>query len=135
MSTIAVKTDATHPDRLRQTLLADVVVTGAAGLLLTLAAGPLGDLFDLPVTLLRVAGVALIPWTAFVLYVATRPVIPRAGVWTIAIGNLAWTIASLVLIVSGAVDPSTLGIGFVIVQAAIVSVFAARQFASLRQTG
>lgn len=133
MSTVAAKTEATQPNRLRQVLLADVVVTGAAALLLALAAGPLGDRFDLSVTLLRAAGIALIPWTVFVLYVATRSVIPRAGVWTIATGNLAWTIASLMLIVSDAVDPSATGIVFVVVQAAIVSVFAARQFASLRR--
>jgi hypothetical protein len=118
---------------LRRALLADVAVTGGAGLLLTLAAGTLGDLFDLPVLLLRIAGILLLPYTGFVLFVATRAGIPRRGTWAIVGLNLAWAVDSLLLLVSGWVDPSGLGVAFVVAQAAIVSVFAGLQFAGLHR--
>ncbi|HYI14368.1 MAG TPA: hypothetical protein VEX37_03180, partial [Thermomicrobiales bacterium] len=99
-----------------------------------LAAGPLGDLLDLPVALLRVAGVFLLPYTAFVAYVATRAEIPRRGAWAIVGLNLLWAVASLLLLVTGWVDPSGLGIAFVVAQALIVAGFADVQYLGLRRS-
>ena len=134
MNAMAMKTDSVQPGLLRRSLLADIVVTGSAGLLLTLAAGPLGDVFDLPVALLRVAGVFLLPYTAFVAYVSTRAGIPRRGAWAVAGLNLLWAVASLLLLVTGWVDPSGLGVAFVIAQALIVAGFADVQFLGLRRS-
>ena len=133
MITAILRTNTEQPSLLRRALLADVVVTGSAGLLLALAAGPLGDLFDLPVPLLRSAGVFLLPYTAFVAYVATRAGIPRPGAMAIIGLILTWTVASLLLLVTGWVDPSGVGIAFVVAQAAAVSVFAGLQYAGLRR--
>ena len=133
MNTAILRVDAEQPSLLRRALVADGFVTGGAGLLLALAAGPLGDLFDLPVALLRVAGLFLLPYTAFVAYVATRTDIPRRGAWAIACLNLAWTIASLLLLVTGWVNPSGIGVAFIVAQAAAVSVFAGLQYAGLRR--
>ena len=133
MNSMAMKTDTAHPSLLRRALLAEIVVTGSAGLLLALAAGPLGDLFDLPVALLRIAGVFLLPYTAFVAYVATRAAIPRRGAWAIVGLNLAWAVASLLLLVTGWVDPSGIGIAFVVAQALIVAGFADVQYLGLRR--
>ncbi len=132
MNAMAMKNEVAQPGRLRRALQADFLVTGSAGVLLTLAAGPLGDLFDLPVALLRATGIVLLPYTAFVVYVATRAEIPRRGAGAIVALNLVWAVASLVLLVTGWVDPSGIGIAFVVAQAAIVSVFAGLQFAGLR---
>jgi hypothetical protein len=133
MNAIALNTTSTQASLLRRVLLADVVTTGTAGLLLTLAAGPLGDLFDLPVVLLRLAGLGLLPYTAFVLYVATRASIPRRGARVVIGLNLLWAITSLLLLVSGWVDPSALGIAFVVAQAIIVTAFADLQYLGLRR--
>lgn len=134
MNAMAMKTAMEQPGLLRRTLLADVVVTGSAGLLLALAAGPLGDLFNLPVLLLRTAGVFLLPYTAFVAYVATRADIPHRGAWAIVGLNLLWAAASLLLLVTGWVDPSGIGIAFVVAQALIVAAFADIQYLGLRRS-
>lgn len=133
MNAMAMNATTASNSLLRRALLADVAVTGGSGLLLTLAAGPLGDLFDLPVLLLRIMGIFLLPYAGVVLYVATRAGIPRRGAWAIIDLDLLWASASLLLLVSGWVDPSAPGIAFVVVQAAIVSVFAGLQFVGLRR--
>jgi hypothetical protein len=48
--------------------------------------------------------------------------------------NLVWAVASLVLLVTGLVDPSGLGIAFVVAQALIVAGFADVQFIGLRRS-
>ncbi len=63
---------------LRSSLLLDAAVSGATGVLMLAAAGPLGDLLDLPTTLLRVAGLILIPYVA--LLVIFDPVPDCSGV-------------------------------------------------------
>jgi hypothetical protein len=133
MNAMAVENETAQPSLLRRSLQADVAVTGSAALLLALAAGPLGDLFDLPVSMLRIAGIFLLPYTAFVAYVATRAEVPRRGAWTIVGLNLAWATASLLLLVTGWVDPSGIGITFVVVQALIVAGFADVQYLGLRR--
>jgi hypothetical protein len=133
MNALVLHTTAAQPGLLRRTLMVDGVVVAGSGLLLALAAGPLGDLFDLPVLLLRLAGIGLLPYGAAVLYVATRATIPRRGARAISILNLLWAAASLLLLVNGWVDPSRIGIVFVIVQALIVIAIADLQCRGLRR--
>lgn len=116
---------------LRSSLLLDAAVCAAAGLLMFAAAGPLGDLLDLPTTLLRVAGVILIPYVPLLVLVATRSPIAPASVWTVIAVNLLWTAGSFILLLSGQVDPNSLGIAFVIFQAVVVALFAELQFTAL----
>lgn len=116
---------------LRSSLLLDAAVCAAAGLLMFAAAGPLGDLLDLPTTLLRVAGVILIPYVALLAIIASRSSIAPAAAWTVIGTNLLWTAASFILLLSGQTDPNALGIAFVIFQAIIVALFAELQFTAL----
>ena len=132
MNTLAIS--STPPTGLlRRSLLADAVVCGSAGVLLTLAAGPLADLLDLPTALLRITGIALLPWTAVVFNVARRPSLRRRGVWAVAGVNVLWAAASLVMLGAGWVDPTALGVAFIVVQALIVAAFASVQAFGLRQ--
>ena len=119
--------------RLKQALMADAVVSGATGLLMILAAGFLADLLDIPEGLLRYAGWVLAPYVAFVVYSATRRPISLAGVWIVISANVLWAVASLLLLVSGWITPNALGTGFVLLQALVVSAFAAVQVAVLRK--
>lgn len=132
MNTIAI-ISTTPTSLLRRALLADVAVTGSAGLLLTVFAAPLGDLLGLPVTLLRTTGIFLLPYTGVVVAIATRTPIPRTGAWAIVALNLLWAAASLALLLTGWVDPSTLGIAFAIAQALAVAAFADVQYLGLRR--
>ena len=119
---------------LRTILTLDAIASGAMGLLLLLGATFLDGLFDLPVNFLRVTGAILLPWAGALIIAASRQPVSRAAVRAIAAVNLAWVAGSLVLLASGWVDPSTLGIAFVIVQAIAVAGFAAIQIARITGT-
>jgi hypothetical protein len=119
---------------LRQALLADAVLTGATGLLLLLGAGLLEPLLALPVALARVAGVALLPWAAFVLKLGRSADPERSAVVSVIAGNAAWAAASIVLAVSGWIEPTALGTAFVVAQALVVAGFAEAQWIGLRRS-
>lgn len=119
---------------LRAVLAADAVSAGAMGVLLLFAPAVLLDLLGLPGWLRHGAGLALLPFAAFVGWVASRPVPPRAAVWTVVALNVAWAIESVVTVAGGFVTATPLGVAFVLVQAALVAAFAAVQVAALRQS-
>lgn len=120
---------------LRAVLAADAVSAGAMGLLLLFApAAVLLDLLGLPGWLTAAAGLALLPFAAFVGWTASRTVPPRAAVWLVVALNAAWAIESVVTVAAGFVTATPLGVAFVLVQAALVAAFAAVQVAALRQS-
>jgi hypothetical protein len=116
-------------------LLADAVFSGIAAVLLTLDAGALAPLLDLPEALLRETGLFLIAYTALVGWLGTRPSLPKVLVMVVIAGNAAWTVASIALLFSGAVTPNLLGEAFVTIQAIATGVFAELQYIGLRRSG
>ncbi|MBA3895379.1 MAG: hypothetical protein H0X69_17140 [Gemmatimonadales bacterium] len=116
---------------LRPTLLIDAIASGTSGLLLLVAARPLAELFDLPAALLRASGASMVPFIAFLVVLATRDVVSHLAVKLVVAFNLAWVAASVLLLVSGWVDPNGLGYAFVIAQAAAVALFAQLQATAL----
>ncbi|MDQ3655934.1 MAG: hypothetical protein M3457_12750 [Chloroflexota bacterium] len=119
---------------LRTILLVDGIVSGAMGLMLLAGAGILDSAFDLPTAFLRGVGVVLLPWFALLAVVATRRVINRPAVKFVIAVNLAWVAASILLPFTGWIGPNALGIGFIIVQAMAVAVFALVQVANQAET-
>ena len=126
--------DTLHPTPfLRFALLGDAAASGATGLLLAAGAGALASLLGLPEGLLRVAGLALLPYAAFVAWVgARRDGAPRNAVRAAVAINLLWTLDSVLLLAIGPVASNGLGIAFVLAQALAVLGFAAMQWAALR---
>ena len=123
-----------HPTPfLRNVLLLDAAASGATGLLLIAGAGLLDGLLGLPVALMREAGLILVPYVAFVVWVGTRQTIARSAVWTIIVANAVWTVASIGLLVSGWVAPTAQGYAFVIAQAAVVALLGELQYADLKR--
>jgi hypothetical protein len=120
---------------LRLILLADAGASGATAALLVAGAGLLERLLGLPVALMREAGMLLIPYVVLVLFVASRPSVAVAAVNAIIAVNAGWTAASVLLLVSGWVSPTLLGVAFVLAQALAVGAFAAIQYVCLRQAG
>ncbi|WP_458760350.1 hypothetical protein ACSVBT_05985 [Afipia sp. TerB] len=124
-----------HPSLfLRRALLADAIVSGAMALLLTLSAGMLTSLLNLPEALLRESGLFLIAYAAFVGLLGSRAAMQKPLVLLVIVGNAAWTLASIALLLSGAVSPNLLGIAFVVMQAIAVGVFAELQLIGLRKS-
>ncbi|WP_372426238.1 hypothetical protein [Salinarimonas chemoclinalis] len=118
--------------RLRRALLVDVAASGALGIALTIAAGALADPLGLPEILLRIVGVVCLGWAGVLRLAATRPRLPRFAAWGIVEGNALWVAASLVLLASGLVAPTALGLAFVLAQAALVAGFTVAQALALR---
>jgi hypothetical protein len=118
---------------LRVALLADAIASGAMGVLMALAAAPLGDWFGLPVVLVRAVGLILIPYAALLAWLARSAVTPRLPAQIVVAGNVVWVVGSLLLLASELVSPTGLGTGFVIGQALIVAILAEAQFVGLRR--
>jgi len=120
---------------LRLILLADAAASGATAALLVAGAGLLERLLGLPVALMREAGLLLIPYVLFVVLVASRPSVPVAAINAIITINAVWTAASVLLLASGVVSPTLLGVAFVLAQALAVGVFGLVQYVCLRNAG
>lgn len=125
-----------HPSLfLRRAILADAIFSGASAVLLSLGAGPLAPLLNLPEPLLRETGLFLIAYAALVGWLGTRQAMPKALVVVVIAGNAAWTIASIALLFSGWVNPNLPGETVVAMQAIAVGAFAELQYIGLRKSG
>lgn len=118
---------------LRKALLLDGLLSGVTGLLLVLAAGWLGAFLELPRLLLLVAGSALLPFAAMLVWLSSRAEISRPVIWAVIAVNLIWVIDSLLLVV-GWVSPNLFGYAFVIAQALAVGLLAELQWFGLRHS-
>lgn len=119
---------------LRRALLADATFSGVAALGLSFGAGEFAALFSLPEALLHESGLFLIAYTALVAWLGSRTAAPRALVIVVVIGNAAWTIASIGLLLSGAVTPNLAGEAVVVAQAIATGMFAELQYVGLRKS-
>ena len=119
---------------LRRAILADAIFSGASAGLLTLGAGALAPLLELPEPLLRETGLFLIAYAALVGWLGTRQGMPKPLVVIVIAGNAAWTLASIALLFSGAVAPNLAGEAFIAAQAIAVGALAELQFVGLRRS-
>ncbi len=119
---------------LRNVLIADALISGATGSLMALGAGFVAEMLGLSETLLRFAGLSLLPFAAIVAWLATREALPRAAAWAVIAFNAAWAIDSILLPLSGWLAPTALGLAFTIAQASVVLVLAELQYVGLRRS-
>jgi hypothetical protein len=120
---------------LRRALLADAIFSGVAALGFTFGAGVFATLFSLPEALLRETELFLIAYTALVGWLASRASVPKSLVLLVVVGNAAWTVGSIALLLSGAVSPNLVGEIMVVAQAIATGVFAELQYLGLRKSG
>ncbi|PIA67973.1 hypothetical protein CDR19_21955 [Ectopseudomonas toyotomiensis] len=119
---------------LRNALLLDGLLSGVTGLLLVLAAGWLGAFLELPRMLLLVAGSALLPFAALLVWLSNRAEISRQAIWAVIAVNALWVIDSLLVLVIGWVSPNLFGYAFVIAQALAVALLAELQWFGLKHS-
>jgi hypothetical protein len=118
---------------LRRVLLLDAVVSGAVGLVMVVGSSFLSGLLRLSITLLFVAGLILLPFAAWLIFLSTRQTLLHPTVTTVVVINVLWVAASIVVLMSGFVSPNILGYAFVIFQAVVVAVFAGLQWLGSRR--
>jgi hypothetical protein len=119
---------------LRRVLLVDAAAGAAMGLLMLFGAGVLENLLNLPAALLKTAGAGLLPLAAFLAWLGTRDVPPRAAVWVVIAVNAVWVADSIYLLLSGWVSPNVAGQAFIIAQALAVAVLAELEYFGLRRS-
>jgi len=125
-----------HPSLfLRRALLADAIFSGVSAVLMTIGAGALAPLLNLPEALLRETGLFLIAYALIVGWLGTRASLPKALALIVVVGNAAWTLASVALLFSGMASPNLLGEIAVVAQAIATGVFAELQYIGLRKSG
>jgi len=119
---------------LRRALLADSIFSGVAALGFSFGASAFATLFNLPEALLRETGLFLIAYAALVGWLASRASVAKALVLLVVVGNAAWTVGSIALLLSGAVSPNLAGELMVVAQAIATGVFAELQYVGLRRS-
>lgn len=119
---------------LRNALLADALLSGVTGLLLAAAAEPLSTLLGLSVGLLRDSGLFILPFAALAASMRYRARLGRTSVFVLVVGNALWAVDSVLVLLLGWIEPTTLGEVFVVGQAVIVAVLAELQFIGLRRS-
>jgi hypothetical protein len=134
MTNLTSAIDRSRPQSfLRVVLLGDAAASGATGLLVLIGGGFLEGLLGVPAALLRGAGLILLPYVAFVVYVGTRERLTRPAVWAVIICNALWTAASVLLLMGPWIAPTALGYAFVIGQALIVALLGGLQYLGLQR--
>jgi hypothetical protein len=121
------------PNFLRNVLRLDALSCLACGLLQVAFPAAMAELLRLPEALLAYTGEFLLAYAAGVAVISTLKPVPRPLVWALVAGNLAWAAGCVLLLVSGAVSPSMLGVAYVALQALTVAVLAELQFFGLRR--
>ena len=118
---------------LRSALTLDAAMSGASGVALVAAAGPIAQATALPAPLLLACGLFFLPYAALLAWCATRDRLPRWLVWVLAGGNALWALDCAALPLLGLVSPNGWGIAFLAVQAVAVAAFAQMYLSALRR--
>jgi hypothetical protein len=118
---------------LRRVLGLDSIVTAGNGLIYLVVFGPVSRLLEVPVALLVIAGIALVAYGAMVGYIATRPEPAPSAVQAVILINSGWVLASVAAVALSWLEPSTIGVGWILIQAAAVAGLAAAQAVLLRR--
>jgi hypothetical protein len=92
----------------------------------------LADQLGLPMALLLETGLFLLAFAALLAFLARRERVAAPLVWAIVIGNAGWSAGCVLLWATGLVIPTTLGVAFLTLQAAVVLALAAWEAAGLR---
>jgi hypothetical protein len=112
---------------IRVVLRLDAVASGAIGVLLLAFGWTLDEVLGTPLALSVPAGVFLLVWATALIVLSSRTTVSRGAVREVVVVNALWAVGSVVLVLAGWFDLTALGTGFLLVQAAAVTTFAALQ--------
>lgn len=121
------------PAALRAVVWFDAATGVLLGTLHLSLAQPLADWWGLPRELVWASGWLLLGYAALAAAVGAAAATPRGPLWALIIGNLAWSGASLILLVGGVVQPTLLGQAYLLVHVVSVAVLAELQWLGARR--
>ena len=113
---------------LRAVLWFDAATGLLLGSLHLFAAPLLAQWLELPSALLRSTGVMLLGYAALAAFLAASPVLSRRCLLVLILGNAAWALASLAVLVGVTPPPSLLGQAYLLMHAVAVATLAGLQW-------
>lgn len=122
-----------HSVSLQTILRLDAMTCLLMAALLIYASGPIAGLTEISGSVLFWAGVLLLPVAGFMWVLSQASDVPAWGSFLVVGGNLLWVLATLLLPASGMISPNASGWAFLIVQAAVVAVFAWLEWTSVQR--
>jgi hypothetical protein len=118
---------------LRKVLRVDAVLSGLTALALMADAEPLAAMTGLPAGALQAIGVALVPWTALLAWLASRTVFPAAALGTVIALNFVWALDCALAAFGVVGAPAGLGVAVLAIQAVGTVVLAELEWVGLRR--
>jgi hypothetical protein len=118
---------------LRNALRADAAISAVAGAAMLFGAALLAPPTGLPEALLFGAGLAMIPFVAYVAWLSGRPTVPVWMVWSVIGMNAVWAVDCAWAAFGAGLSPTGFGLAFLAMQAATVLVLAELEFTGLRR--
>jgi hypothetical protein len=119
---------------LRTVLAVDAALSGLSGAVLALDAGMLAGPLGLSPDLMRPVGIFLVGYAGLLAWLAARPALPRKAVWALVALNVVWAVESVMLLALRWAEPTGLGLGVVLAQAAGVLLVADLYYLALRRS-
>jgi hypothetical protein len=117
----------------RRVLAFDAISGAGTGVLHLLLASVLATWLGLPAALLQASGVAIFAFVLLAGWLARQAPVPRGPLMVIVLLNVAWAIACVWLAFGDVVEPTPLGVAYLLVQAAVVFVLAELEWMGWRQ--
>lgn len=119
---------------LHQALLANGIFSSISGLVFMVSSAPIAAFLGVDFNAVLIAlGLALVLFGLGVLWLSSRPEIPRSLAILVTVLDLAWVLGSIILLVSGIIPLTPEGKWAIAIIADIVAVFAILQIIGLRR--
>jgi hypothetical protein len=128
-----VMSHRTMTPMLRNVLRVDAVLSGLTALALVADAEPLSAMTGLPAGALRAIGMALVPWTALLAWLASRSVFPSAALVTVIALNFVWALDCALAAFGVVGSPAGLGVAVLTLQAVGTVMLAEFEWIGLRR--
>lgn len=135
-SQVSIAGTATRGDDalLRRALVGDAIFSGIAGTLMIVASSRISDFTGItPAWALAAIGAGVLLWAADLVWMARPEQLNPAFAKVVIGGNVAWVVASYIVILGGWLDLTTAGAWTVGILAEIVALFAVVQYLGLRR--
>jgi hypothetical protein len=132
MTAISTRFSESTDSLLRFALRADAIVSGVLGIVTLALAGWLAQVSGTPRTMEYVLGASFVAFAIGVFVLAAQPSVRLGGI-TIAIGNLAYTVGSVVFVLADVVPLTTTGVVLVLSVGAYTAAIGELQYRGWRR--
>lgn len=123
----------TNSNFLKNVLYLDAIVTGVNALAYLVASSIINEHLGYPVGVQIGAGIFLAIFVIEILLIAGKKPINPSAVKAIIVVNVLWPIASIIALLAGWLEATTLGTVWAILQAIVVAAFAELQYFGLKK--